>query len=120
MGVKTLRPESVPAIGLRDAVAGLGVLGEAGTICVTGVCLDSRLVRPGDLYVALPRLHSHGAGFTAQAVDRGAIGACECRGNPRLRCKPRPGYICWGWGPWRPCRRAGPPDWACCWPTIRR
>jgi len=53
--VKTLRPESVPAIGLRDAVAGLGVLGEAGTICVTGVCLDSRLVRPGDLYVAMTR-----------------------------------------------------------------
>ena len=73
MGVKTLRPESVPAIGLRDAVAGLGVLGEAGTICVTGVCLDSRLVRPGDLYVALPGFHSHGAGFTAQAVDRGAV-----------------------------------------------
>ena len=40
---------------------------------MTGVCLDSRLVRPGDLYVALPGFHSHGAGFTAQAVDRGAV-----------------------------------------------
>ena len=73
MGVKTLRPESVPAIGLHDAVAGLGVSGEAGPVTVTGVCLDSRMVRPGDLYVALPGFHAHGAGFTTQAVERGAV-----------------------------------------------
>ena len=73
MGLKTLRPESVPAIGLHDAVAGLGVSGEAGPVTVTGVCLDSRMVRPGDLYVALPGFHAHGAGFTTQAVERGAV-----------------------------------------------
>ena len=73
MGVKTLRPESVPAIGLHDAVVGLGVSGETGPVAVTGVCLDSRMVRPGDLYVALPGFHAHGAGFAAQAVERGAV-----------------------------------------------
>ena len=73
MGVKTLRPESVPAIGLHDAVAGLGVSGEVGSVTVTGVGLDSRMVRPGDLYVALPGFHAHGAGFTTQAVERGAV-----------------------------------------------
>lgn len=39
---------------------------------VTGVCLDSRAVQPGDLYAALPGAHTHGARFAAQAVQRGA------------------------------------------------
>ena len=73
MGVSTLRPESVPPVAIREAVAGLGVSGETGTVSTTGVCLDSRLVRPGDLYVALPGFHSHGAAFSTQAVARGAI-----------------------------------------------
>ena len=73
MGVNTLRPAVVPAAGLGDVLEGLGVCGDAGEVLVTGVCLDSRLVRPGDLYVALPGLHAHGAGFTGQAVGRGAV-----------------------------------------------
>ena len=73
MGVSTLRPESVHVIGLQDAVTGLGVSGEPGAVSISGVCLDSRLVRPGDLYVALPGLHAHGAGFAGQAVERGAV-----------------------------------------------
>ena len=68
-----LRPESTPAIQLRDAVAGIGVTGEAGQVPVTGVCLDSRRVLPGDLYVALPGFRAHGAAFTVQAVERGAV-----------------------------------------------
>ncbi|WP_028279017.1 UDP-N-acetylmuramoyl-L-alanyl-D-glutamate--2,6-diaminopimelate ligase [Arthrobacter sp. H5] len=39
---------------------------------VTGVTIDSRLVRPGDLYVALPGTGRHGADFTAQAAAAGA------------------------------------------------
>ena len=34
---------------------------------------DSRQVRPGDLYAALPGSHLHGAAFAAGAVDRGAV-----------------------------------------------
>jgi len=39
---------------------------------VRGVTLDSREVRPGDLYVALPGTRVHGAAFCAEAVAAGA------------------------------------------------
>ena len=39
---------------------------------VTGVTLDSRRVRPGDLYAALPGFTTHGARFAAQAQVAGA------------------------------------------------
>jgi UDP-N-acetylmuramoyl-L-alanyl-D-glutamate--2,6-diaminopimelate ligase len=41
--------------------------------CVTGVTLDSRVVLPGDLYVALPGTKVHGAAFCAAAVAAGAV-----------------------------------------------
>jgi UDP-N-acetylmuramoyl-L-alanyl-D-glutamate--2,6-diaminopimelate ligase len=40
---------------------------------VTGVTLDSRVVAPGDLYVALPGTKVHGAAFCADAVAAGAV-----------------------------------------------
>ena len=42
-------------------------------VVVTGVTLDSRAIRPGDLYAALPGAHVHGADFVAGAVDLGAV-----------------------------------------------
>lgn len=51
---------------------------------VTGICLDSRSVQPGDLYCALPGARAHGADFTAQAVQRGAAAALtDAAGAPR-------------------------------------
>ena len=43
---------------------------------VTGVTLDSRRVRPGDLYAALPGFTTHGARFAAMAQVAG------CGGHP--------------------------------------
>ena len=40
---------------------------------VTGVTHDSRDVRPGDLYAALPGFRTHGAEFAVQAVELGAV-----------------------------------------------
>ena len=40
---------------------------------VTGVSLDSRAVRPGDLYAALPGFNLHGARFVDDAVALGAV-----------------------------------------------
>jgi len=40
---------------------------------VTGVSLDSRAIRPGDLYAALPGANVHGARFVAAAVGLGAV-----------------------------------------------
>lgn len=45
---------------------------------ITGVCSDSRLVKKGELYVALRGLHYDGGDFVRQAVARGAAFAvCE-------------------------------------------
>ncbi len=40
---------------------------------LTGVTIDSRSVRRGDLYVALPGSRVHGATFAADAMARGAV-----------------------------------------------
>src|SRR5450756_1204162 len=48
------------------------VVGDAGAI-ITGTAYDSRLAKPGDLFVALPGFHTDGAAFIADAVRRGAV-----------------------------------------------
>ena len=66
----TIRPTGVrrPGAGLR-ALLGL----PAGPPeWIGGVTLDSRRVRPGDLYAALPGFTTHGARFAAQAAAAGA------------------------------------------------
>ena len=79
----SLRPAAAPEISLKalqellpdsqlqpgsgsDHVTGLDER-------VRGVTLDSRQVRPGDLYAALPGAHFHGARFAAEAADAGAV-----------------------------------------------
>ena len=63
-----------PATGLRPGRAsgpGSG-LDAALDVVITGVCLDSRAVRPGDLYAALPGQRTHGARFATAAAELGA------------------------------------------------
>jgi UDP-N-acetylmuramoyl-L-alanyl-D-glutamate--2,6-diaminopimelate ligase len=54
-----------------DAPDAADTAGTAGTV-VTGATLDSRAVRAGDLYAALPGSRAHGAQFAAAARDEGA------------------------------------------------
>jgi UDP-N-acetylmuramoyl-L-alanyl-D-glutamate--2,6-diaminopimelate ligase len=42
-------------------------------VAVTGVTLDSRGIRPGDLYAALPGANVHGARFVGAAIGLGAV-----------------------------------------------
>jgi UDP-N-acetylmuramoyl-L-alanyl-D-glutamate--2,6-diaminopimelate ligase len=80
---RTIRPRRVQARPLAGLAVLLGVKTSAGTggrlfipngyPGVTGVTHDSRLVRPGDLYAALPGSQSHGARFCAQAAAAGAV-----------------------------------------------
>lgn len=44
-----------------------------GDATVTGITHDSRLVQPGDLYVALPGAYTHGIEFVDQAISNGAV-----------------------------------------------
>jgi len=39
---------------------------------ITGICCDSRLVKPGDLFVAIPGFRVDGHMFIGQALERGA------------------------------------------------
>ncbi len=74
------RPARVRATRLDALVETLRVAGEqvevrpgAGDVEVAGLTLDSRAVRPGDLYAALPGATTHGARFAAGALERGAV-----------------------------------------------
>ena len=40
---------------------------------VTGCVIDSRMIRPGDLFFALRGEHCHGVRYAADAVARGAV-----------------------------------------------
>ena len=65
-GLAALRPRSQPRVPLADLV------NTASTVDVGGITADSRLVEPGDLYVALPGAARHGASFVPDALASGA------------------------------------------------
>lgn len=82
-----LRPRGVRPIPASELAAHLGAElvpasapssaegspeGEGAPRPITGVSIDSRSVRPGDLYAALPGAHVHGAAFAAGAAVAGA------------------------------------------------
>ncbi|RII18289.1 UDP-N-acetylmuramoyl-L-alanyl-D-glutamate--2,6-diaminopimelate ligase [Streptomyces sp. YIM 130001] len=67
------RPERVTASTFKALAEQLGV-DTTGEAAVTGITHDSRAVRPGDIYAALPGARFHGADFAAQAADLGAAG----------------------------------------------
>jgi UDP-N-acetylmuramoyl-L-alanyl-D-glutamate--2,6-diaminopimelate ligase len=63
---------------LRDLLADRGstpavhATATPGEVVLRGITHDSRAVRPGDLYAALPGAQAHGADFAAAAVAAGA------------------------------------------------
>ncbi|MER5434756.1 UDP-N-acetylmuramoyl-L-alanyl-D-glutamate--2,6-diaminopimelate ligase [Streptomyces sp. NPDC002588] len=79
------RPAQVSATPLAELAGQLGVTVEEsagsaegagsgeGAAAVTGITHDSRAVRPGDLYAALPGARLHGADFVTQAAGLGAV-----------------------------------------------
>lgn len=72
MSNAVIRPTTsgVLLTALAERLGGLAGLPDAR---VTGVTLDSRAVRPGDLYAALPGFNVHGARFARDAVRTGAV-----------------------------------------------
>ncbi|WP_375767067.1 UDP-N-acetylmuramoyl-L-alanyl-D-glutamate--2,6-diaminopimelate ligase [Archangium gephyra] len=61
---------------LTDVLAGCGAEQTSGgrtPADVTGVSQDSRKVKPGDLFVAIPGTKEDGAQFVGEAVSRGAV-----------------------------------------------
>jgi len=72
--IRPVRLQPRPLSGLAELL-GVGRTGivpnEPGRL--RGVTLDSRHVRAGDLYAALPGEHTHGAAYCEQAVAGGAV-----------------------------------------------
>ena len=72
--VNALRPRQPSPVSLRTLLDGLsGPLVHGQKVLLTGVASDSRLVGPGDLYLALPGSHEHGAAFASAALAAGAV-----------------------------------------------
>ena len=72
---RELRPRTAPKLALGEVVQAIGArtTSEVDGVTISGVCLNSRAVLPGDLYAALPGAKRHGAEFVAQAVAAGAV-----------------------------------------------
>lgn len=74
-----LRPERVTPVPLRRVCLVAGAGDPASWVqpetAVTGITHDSRAVRAGDLYAALPGFTAHGAQFARQAASAGAVAA---------------------------------------------
>ncbi|HET9302606.1 MAG TPA: Mur ligase family protein, partial [Propionibacteriaceae bacterium] len=69
-GAAVIRPRTRHQIGLAELFGDRAAV--SGPV-VSGISIDSRLVRPGDLYVALSGAHHHGAEFVQQAAQAGAV-----------------------------------------------
>jgi UDP-N-acetylmuramoyl-L-alanyl-D-glutamate--2,6-diaminopimelate ligase len=71
-------------IRLSDLAAATGASRTGGDVEVRGIAVDSRAVRPGDLFVAQRGARSDGLAFAAEAERRGAVALCAEREHERL------------------------------------
>ena len=71
-------------IRLSELAPMVGATLAGGDPEVAGVAVDSRRVRPGDLFVAQRGARSDGLAFTAEAERRGAVALCAERAHGRL------------------------------------
>jgi UDP-N-acetylmuramoyl-L-alanyl-D-glutamate--2,6-diaminopimelate ligase len=76
--------EHAPGLALAELLDGFAVPGAVPDVRVTGIGLDSRTLRPGDLFCALPGTVTSGARFLAQAARAGAAAALVDAGEVGL------------------------------------
>ncbi|WP_405612209.1 UDP-N-acetylmuramoyl-L-alanyl-D-glutamate--2,6-diaminopimelate ligase [Streptomyces sp. NBC_00076] len=70
---RPVQVSATPLVELADQLGAEKPTDPAGAAEVTGITHDSRAVRPGDLYAALPGARLHGADFVTQAAGLGAV-----------------------------------------------
>jgi UDP-N-acetylmuramoyl-tripeptide--D-alanyl-D-alanine ligase len=66
-------------LGEVARISGANLVGGVAATPVTGICLDSRRARPGDLFVALPGEFADGHTFVEAALRAGAAAAIVTR-----------------------------------------
>ena len=71
----TLRPDSVLPVSLASIVAetSIELISGQDSVQVTGISMNTGDLRPGDLFVAMPGLKTHGANFAQKAIELGAL-----------------------------------------------
>jgi len=93
----TVHPSARPGYPLGKLLSGFADPGTADTVVVHGLSLDSRTMRPGDLFCAIAGHQGHGLQYRHQIVRRGACailydphgGGHElARGCTEIRCIP--------------------------------
>lgn len=69
-----LRPEHDAPVSLADLAGHFGLEYSAtSTVSITGISMNTGDLRPGDLFVAMPGIKTHGANFIAKAQELGAV-----------------------------------------------
>lgn len=72
-GDRTIRPQHPTPVPLESLAQRFDLTIDRTTdVALTGVTIDSRDVRQGDLYIGIPGAQVHGATFAAQALANGA------------------------------------------------
>jgi UDP-N-acetylmuramoyl-L-alanyl-D-glutamate--2,6-diaminopimelate ligase len=69
-----LRPEKVMPVSLAEFARHFGLENSASdAVSLTGISMNTGDLRPGDLFVAMPGIKTHGANFIAKAQELGAV-----------------------------------------------
>jgi UDP-N-acetylmuramoyl-L-alanyl-D-glutamate--2,6-diaminopimelate ligase len=69
-----LRPEKVLPVSLAEFAQHFGLeYSESDGVSLTGISMNTGDLRPGDLFVAMPGIKTHGANFLAKAQELGAV-----------------------------------------------
>lgn len=83
-GTPSLRPDASVPVPLGELAHRIGASTSAADTAVTGITLDSRQVRPGDLFAAVAGEHAHRADFVWAAAAAGAVAVLtDARGRAR-------------------------------------
>lgn len=71
----TIRPNQVQPLEVANLAQHFGLPLVSGSIdvSITGISMNTADLRPGDLFVAMPGLKTHGAKFAAKAIELGAV-----------------------------------------------
>jgi len=68
-----LRPDHVKPVEFQALVNHFNLEGAVGDAQLTGISMNTADLRPGDLFVAMPGLKTHGAKYIAKAIQLGAV-----------------------------------------------
>ncbi|NBR54398.1 MAG: UDP-N-acetylmuramoyl-L-alanyl-D-glutamate--2,6-diaminopimelate ligase [Micrococcales bacterium] len=74
-----LRPNKVKPISFRALTDHFSLSASVGEAQLTGISMNTADLRPGDLFVAMPGLKTHGAKYLAKAVELGAVAVISDR-----------------------------------------